>query len=407
MHKIGLKLWSTNLQYIQDAVKLYDKGYYEYIELYVEPNTYAHVGSEWKKLNIPFIIHAPHFSHNMCLSRKTYYSNNIKLIEETKKFADLLNCEIIILHPGIDGDIEETLRQLSIINDSRICVENKPYYLLNAGKGTIHSPEQMKYTIENAKVGFCYDIGHGMCSSNARKKDFIQEMDEYLELSPQMFHLTDGDINGIYDQHLHLTDGNFDFKKIVQKIPLKSKITLETYKNHKTHLNDFKKDCAYFSALFSNNEVAFKLADFRHIKEVYEYANDSVARKYSFSTTAIIFKEHQKWFAKRITSKKCFFLILKDKQFNSMGYIRLDERKKNIWEISISLSNKYRNKKIGFKAIRYVSCLFTNLFKQRSIIARIKKENNISIKCFCNANYKILKKTDYYELMFSQTRLLK
>lgn len=40
MNKLGLKLWSTNTDYyLKAAEKLYKEGYFDYIELYVVPNT--------------------------------------------------------------------------------------------------------------------------------------------------------------------------------------------------------------------------------------------------------------------------------------------------------------------------------------------------------------------------------
>jgi len=252
MYQLGLKLWSFNINYIEQALFLYEKGYYNYIELYIVPNTYNEFSKIWKKLEIPYIIHAPHFSHHMCLSRKEFLDNNLILFEEIKKFTDLLNSNVIIFHPGIYGNIDETINQLKIINEPRIYIENKPYFILNSGIGTAHSPEQMKYLIKNTNIGFCYDIGHGICSANSRKKNIWQEMDDYLKLHPKIFHLTDGHMEGIYDQHLHLEKGNFDFKRIIKKIPSNSLITLETYKDFKTHLNDFKKDCECFYVLSSN-----------------------------------------------------------------------------------------------------------------------------------------------------------
>ena len=61
MYKRGLKLWSINTDcYYEDAKKLYDNNIFDYIELYVVPDSLDTL-STWQKLNIPFIIHCPHF----------------------------------------------------------------------------------------------------------------------------------------------------------------------------------------------------------------------------------------------------------------------------------------------------------------------------------------------------------
>lgn len=38
--KIGLKLWSINTDMINKAIKLYEQNYFDYIELYVVPDSY-------------------------------------------------------------------------------------------------------------------------------------------------------------------------------------------------------------------------------------------------------------------------------------------------------------------------------------------------------------------------------
>ena len=69
MYKIGLKLWSINTDYYYDeAIRLYNDGVYDYIELYVVPNMTDTI-EKWKKLDIPFIFHCPHFAHGFNLAK--------------------------------------------------------------------------------------------------------------------------------------------------------------------------------------------------------------------------------------------------------------------------------------------------------------------------------------------------
>ena len=50
MYKIGLKLWSTNTDcYYNEAIRLYNDGVFDYIELYVVPDTLDTL-QKWKKL---------------------------------------------------------------------------------------------------------------------------------------------------------------------------------------------------------------------------------------------------------------------------------------------------------------------------------------------------------------------
>lgn len=113
-YKLGLKLWSTNTEgYLREAQRLYSLGVYDYIELYIVPNT-LNTLEEWQKLNIPFVVHCPHFIHGFNLAQKEKAKFNKKIYKEVKIFADKLNAKYIIFHGGIDGNIYETAEQLKI-----------------------------------------------------------------------------------------------------------------------------------------------------------------------------------------------------------------------------------------------------------------------------------------------------
>ena len=98
MYKFGLKLWSVNENYIDTAKKLYDENIYDYIELYAIPSSFDEYAELWKSLNIPYIIHAPHFMHGIDFSCEEKLNDNIKLAYEALKYADYLNADKIIFH---------------------------------------------------------------------------------------------------------------------------------------------------------------------------------------------------------------------------------------------------------------------------------------------------------------------
>lgn len=244
MLKLGLKLFSINENYMKEAVRLYEQGFYEYIELYVVPGSYEDCIDFCKPVKIPYIIHAPHFRHGVNLAKKECFEQNIIHAHEAKKFADDLNAEYIIFHPGIAGNIEETAKQLNIINDSRILIENKPYFTI-LDDGNIcngNSPEEIKYILDNTTTGFCLDFGHCFCSANARNILPFDYLNEFMELKPSLYHLVDNDFSSTIDKHLHFGQGNYDIEKILNYLPNGAKITLETTKDSKDNLNDFLND---------------------------------------------------------------------------------------------------------------------------------------------------------------------
>lgn len=243
MYRYGLKLWSTNANYIGEASRLYEKGIYQYIELYSVPGSYAEYIGIWKGLKIPFVIHAAHFRGGMNLAKPEAESKNRILIKEAQQFADSLQSDKIIVHPGIDGEINETARQLKLVNDKRILVENKPYHALDDElicNGT--SPEEIKLVMETAGVGFCLDIGHAICSANAHRQEQYGFIDKFLKLHPSLYHFTDGDVKAIYDDHRHINQGNYDIKALLARIPANAQLTIETLKASPNSLADFEED---------------------------------------------------------------------------------------------------------------------------------------------------------------------
>lgn len=250
--KRGLKLWSVNTDYYYlEAKKLYEQKFFDYIELYVVPETLDTL-EIWKKLNLPFIIHNAHFAQGFNLAKKEKEQRNKEIYEQTKQFADELDAQYIIFHGGIDGNIEETARQLASFNESRALIENKPFVALpNKMGGEFcrgYNINEIEIVMNAANCGFCLDFGHAICSANSQKTDVYNYCREFLQLKPQMYHLTDlDDITSPYDSHLHLGKGQLDFYKILLMIADNKFVTFETNKNSKENLDDFIEDMKWLN----------------------------------------------------------------------------------------------------------------------------------------------------------------
>jgi len=245
LFKYGLKLWSINTEsYRKEAIRLYKEGLFDFIELYTVPGSLDTL-SEWKKLDMPFIIHGPHYAHGMNFANKNNFEKNMKLYEETKTFADSLNAEHIIFHPGTGGFIRETASQVNQIDDERILIENKPYKALPVMKVdfcTGSTPEEIRHLQRRTKAGFCLDIGHAIAAANSFKMDFMKYTEKFIELTPQMYHLSDTDIEAETDYHYNFGKGNMDLEKIIRLIPENSSVTIETKKASSENLDDFIED---------------------------------------------------------------------------------------------------------------------------------------------------------------------
>lgn len=249
--KLGLKLWSTNSNYyFEEAKRLYEQGIYDYIELYIVPGSLATL-SKWKTLKIPFTLHAPHFIHGVNLADPAKEKYNTESFKEAEEFFYELNAGYIVIHPGIEGNIEETIKQLNKIKPPKMLVENKPFLApLIPGKicrgATI---EEISKVIKEVKCGFCLDIGHAICTANSLKLKPYEFLIEFDKLNPLCYHLSDNLIDTELDKHLHFGQGNYDLKEIFSIIDINKNIAIETNKNSKENLNDFIEDVKWLKDL--------------------------------------------------------------------------------------------------------------------------------------------------------------
>ena len=255
MNKIGLKLWNINTDYYyQEAKKMYGDNIFDYIELYIVPN-HIDLIDIWKKLDIPFDIHAPHFAHNMNLSKSDFAQDNCDKYIEVKQYADELNANIIVFHSGIGGSYVETANQLSKFNDNRIIVENKPMRPLKLMTGELcigYKYDEIKYIIEKTNYGFCLDIGHAICSANSQNLNPYEYIKKFLELKPKRIHLSDIHIDSLTDEHLNYGKGTLNFKKVLSLLPKEICITIETTKKSKTDLDDYREDALFLKDMLQN-----------------------------------------------------------------------------------------------------------------------------------------------------------
>lgn len=258
MRKIGLKLWSTNLEYIPAAIKLFKMGIYHYIELFDVPGADRRCAGFWKKIRdeegVDYIVHAPHSAVGFDLSHRELLKSNMAMASATFKLADQLQAKYIIFHLGIGGSEEEIVFQIKKISDSRMLIENKPYFPIYGTNAVCngYSPQSIKYMMEKLNVGFCFDIGHAICAANALKTDRIQFINDFLKLKPRLFHLSDGEFNGIFDKHCNIGEGDFDMKCILLKFPNECLITLEVPRKYKDRLDDYENDVAAVKRLLQN-----------------------------------------------------------------------------------------------------------------------------------------------------------
>lgn len=259
-NKIGLKLWSLNENYIKPARELFKEKIYDYIELYAVPSSLEKL-SLWvnlqKELNLPFAVHAPHFSHGLDFSNKDKRELNLAMAKEAFKWSEALNAIYTVFHPGIGGSLEESIYQianLSRLLKNEFIIENKPFIVnfKKTGKTGFcvgSSYESLKRIKEETGVGLCLDIGHAICSANYQKLEIYGYVELLNSLKPRVYHLSDNAADSVQDAHLHFGEGSFNLAKIAKILNPALPLAIETNKNSEENLDDFRQDAEFFRRL--------------------------------------------------------------------------------------------------------------------------------------------------------------
>lgn len=403
MHRIGLKLWSTNFDcYHDEASRLYRQGVFDYVELYVVPGSLPALGA-WEKEPYPFVIHAPHSAHGFNLAMRELRRDNLEKYAEVKQFADRLQTPYIIFHGGCDGSIEETARQLASFREPRALIENKPCVpipsICAAKECRGSTPEELHQVMEYTGCGFCLDFVHAVCAANFLHREPYEYVEELMKFEPAMFHLSDLDsIHAVQDSHIHLGAGELPVERIIAGLPYSSRVTLETVKSVPGELRDFREDCNFFRRF----EFVLNPASPEDCRVVFELANDELVRANSFQSGKIDWKTHCRWYAERLGEVGGRFYIVRNTVGEFVGQIRFQpERSADEAIVSFSLSAPFRGRSCG-SVILAASCRrFRSEFPGESIVAKIKKENAASLVCFQRAGFRVVaQERDFFRLYY-------
>ncbi len=250
--KLGLKLYSTNVNLIAEARRLKKQKIFEYVELYTIPHSYEKTIDDWKGLNIPFVIHAPHSFHGINLAQADMWKTNQHHFKEAQLFADSLEADTIIVHGGNNGSFAETIRQITLLDEERIALENKPKYGQKKEICCGWSPAQFRQAVDDGfSNAFILDFAHAACAANSLNIDTMEIIRGFVEFTPKIFHLSDGDNSSEIDIHLNLGKGSFDLADFLSVVPDGALMTIETPRNQSNGLEDFVNDVYFLRKVLS------------------------------------------------------------------------------------------------------------------------------------------------------------
>jgi len=247
--KFGLKLWSTNTNLIDQAVHLIDEKVFDYIELFVVPD------SEIKPflMDVPYIIHIPHETFGVNIGDPAAKERTLQMINESITWADQLNAKHLILHAG-HGSMQDAIDLLREVSDSRLLIENMPKAGLGGEAMIGYSPSQIEELIGDGDMGLCLDFGHAVKAAVSLGVDYKEYVQGFMELEPRMFHVSDGTLSEEKDEHFNIGEGEYDFTYLLQCVndnPFGS-VTIETPRLNQKSLNEDIQNVNKINAIRSN-----------------------------------------------------------------------------------------------------------------------------------------------------------
>jgi RimJ/RimL family protein N-acetyltransferase len=153
--------------------------------------------------------------------------------------------------------------------------------------------------------------------------------------------------------------------------------------------------------LVGKENIVLRPANKQDCRYVWELRNHPTAREYSINNNEIPYDSHEKWFTAALHDDKIKIFVIVYKG-NEVGTIRFNLEKENPTNayVSIVISPDSRNSGLGSAILKKASEFAIKEFKLDKILAKIKPDNNVSIKAFTNAGYKFIEKEDIFTMEY-------
>ncbi|HAV12610.1 MAG TPA: UDP-2,4-diacetamido-2,4,6-trideoxy-beta-L-altropyranose hydrolase [Opitutae bacterium] len=139
------------------------------------------------------------------------------------------------------------------------------------------------------------------------------------------------------------------------------------------------------------DRLFFRRACIADVNKTWEWANDSLSRKMSFTQNEIEFQEHLTWWTKQLANCCSWIRIIEDgDHFEPCGIVRFELFKTEGYAvISINIDPNARGKGYGLSAISEGTKLYGLCSSVSKIHAYIRPKNLASLKAFEKAGYHI------------------
>ena len=136
--------------------------------------------------------------------------------------------------------------------------------------------------------------------------------------------------------------------------------------------------------------VSVSLAKIGDAKLLLKIHNTSVKGYFFNSKILVDRKDHIDWFKKKLKSNSKIY-IGKNSSKKKFGYVRFDEIKNKIFEVSLGNLPNFYGKGLGSLMLEKSIRKFKKKYQPKKIVSVVKKLNVRSVKCFLKNNFLKLK----------------
>lgn len=149
----------------------------------------------------------------------------------------------------------------------------------------------------------------------------------------------------------------------------------------------------------SSATITLRPAELHDAEEIFRWRNDPVTRAQSFTSVMITWPEHLAWFEKTL-QREDRLLLLGVVGKKKIGVLRFDLAQAEEAEININLAPESRGQGYGAALIRAGSRrLFEKYPSVRRVYARIKSDNQASLRAFAKAGFLPFAENEYKTLV--------
>ncbi|MFX0142251.1 MAG: hypothetical protein ACFFDN_51910 [Candidatus Hodarchaeota archaeon] len=248
---LGIKISIHSFNLIPQIYENKDK--IDFIEIILLPDFTPNDLDNIKDLKIPYAIHLSNSNNGIDIGNIKYKETTHNYLEKINQNSDKIHeldpiCYII--HPE-SGDINYSISNLKNIPLSPLALENMPLKSIHGGECLGYNPETLQeYFNDIQNLHFCFDITHAIKAAISLQIDYIEFIKKFLKFkNPTIFHLSGGTLDTETDEHLPLTESQYDLaviKKILLDYDAILNLTFETPKDYEKGITDDLETLNYF-----------------------------------------------------------------------------------------------------------------------------------------------------------------